>query len=47
MFKRQASARRLLTTNAAIYSTVYVQRHLINRPTLRQSRARADSAWTA
>ncbi len=46
-FKSQASAQRFLTTHAAIYNTFNIQRHLINRPTLRRFRADAASAWAA
>jgi len=45
--KSQASARRYLTSHAAIYNTFNVQRHLISRPTLRRFRAEADAAWAA
>jgi len=46
-FKSQASARRFLTTHAAIYTTFNIQRHLISGPTLRRFRAEADTAWSA
>jgi hypothetical protein len=38
-FKSARSAQRLLSTHAAIYKTFNVQRHLIARKTLRQSRS--------
>lgn len=41
LFKSQVSAQRFLTTHAAIYNTIYTQRHLISRPTLRRFRAGA------
>ncbi len=44
-FKSQASAQKFLTTHAAIYNTINLQRHLISRPTLRRFRAEADAAW--
>ena len=47
LFKSQASAQRFLTTHAAIYNTLYTQRHLISRPTLRRFRSDAASAWAA
>lgn len=44
-FKSPASAQRFLSTHAAVYNTFYVQRHLINRKTLRQLRAQALNTW--
>jgi hypothetical protein len=38
---------RIATTDAAVYSTSNVQRHLIRRSTLRIFRAEADRTWTA
>ena len=46
-FKSQASAQRFLTTHAAIYNTLNIQRHLFSGPTLRRFRAEAASAWVA
>jgi len=46
-FKSQASAQRFLTTQAAIYNTFKIQRHMISRPTLRRFRAEAQAAWAA
>jgi transposase-like protein len=46
-FKSQASAQRLLTTQAAICNTFDIQRYLLSRPTLRRSRAEAATAWAA
>jgi transposase-like protein len=45
-FKSRPSAQKFLTTHAAIYNTFYTQSHLIRRPTLRQFRGEASSAWT-
>lgn len=47
IFKSQASAQYFLTTHAGVYNTFYIQRHLINRPMLRQCRAGAEAAWAA
>ena len=44
-FKSQTSARRFLTTLAAIYSAFDFQRLVISLPTLRVFRARVDSVW--
>ena len=46
-FKSAPSAQRFLTTHAAIYNAVYVQRHLVCRPTVRLFTARAMSSWRA
>lgn len=46
-FRSQASAQRILTTQAAIYNTFNIQRHLISRPALRRFRAEAATAWAA
>jgi putative transposase len=44
-FKSRPSAQKFLTTHAAIYNTFYTQSHLIRRPTLRQFRGEALTAW--
>ena len=46
-FKSAGSAQRFLSTHAAIYNTFNVQRHLISRRTMRQSRAAAMDRWDA
>jgi putative transposase len=46
-FKSVGSAQRFLSTHAAIYNIFNVQRHLISRITLRQSRAEAMNLWGA
>ena len=44
-FKSARSAQRFLSTHAAIYNTFNVQRHLITRKALRESRGQAMSTW--
>jgi hypothetical protein len=39
------SAQRFLSTHAAIYNTLNVQRHLITRKTMRQFRGKAMNTW--
>jgi hypothetical protein len=39
------SAQRFLSTHAAIYNTLNVQRHLITRKTMRQFRDEAMNTW--
>ena len=46
-FKSVGSARRFLSTHAAVYNTFNVQRHLISRQTLRQFRGEALRTWQA
>ncbi len=46
-FKSAGSAQRFLSTHAAVYNTLNVQRHLISRRTLRQFRSTAMSEWQA
>jgi putative transposase len=46
-FKSQRSAQRFLTTHAAVYNNLDVQRQLIRRSTLRLFRAEADRTWAA
>jgi transposase-like protein len=45
LLKTQESAQRFLATDAAVYNTLNVQRHLISRSTLRLFRAEAYAAW--
>jgi len=44
-FKSPKSAQRFLSTHAAIYNSIYTQRHLISRSTLREFRAEAMEQW--
>ena len=44
-FKSPGSAQRFLSIHSAVYNAFYLQRHLINRPTLKQYRADAFAAW--
>jgi putative transposase len=44
-FKSAGSAQRFLSTHAAIYNTLNLQRHLISRRTLHQFRAEAMNRW--
>ena len=44
-FRSPESARRFLSTHAAIYNTFNVQRHLITRKTMRQFRGDAMKTW--
>jgi putative transposase len=46
-FKSAGSAQRFLSTHAAIYNTLNVQRHLISRKTLRKFRTEAMNRWDA
>jgi len=46
-FKSPGSAQRFLFTQAAIYNTFNVQRHLITRKTMRQFRSEAMTTWRA
>ncbi len=46
-FKSAGSAQRFLSTHAANYNTFNVQRHLISRKTMRQSRAAPMDRWDA
>jgi putative transposase len=45
-FKSQASAQRFLTTQASIYNTFYVARHLTSRRTLKSFSAAAHKVWS-
>ncbi|WP_443024265.1 DDE-type integrase/transposase/recombinase [Sneathiella sp.] len=44
-FKSPGSAQRFLNIQSATYNSFYVQRHLINRFHLKQSRAEAFCIW--
>ncbi len=44
-FKSAGSAQLFLSTHAAVYNTINVQRHLVSRRTLRAFRAEAARAW--
>ncbi|MCH8347358.1 MAG: IS6 family transposase [Proteobacteria bacterium] len=44
-FKSPGSAQRFLNIHSATYNTFYFQRHLINRPTLKQYRDNAFDIW--
>lgn len=44
-FKSPGSMQRFLSVHDAIYNHFNVQRHLISRPTLRQTRAEAFAEW--
>ncbi|GJD97826.1 IS6 family transposase ISApr5 [Methylobacterium iners] len=44
-FKSPGSAQRFLSLHAAVQNTLFLQRHLISRPTLRHFRAEAAAAW--
>jgi transposase-like protein len=46
-FKSEGSAQRFLSTHAAVYNNLNLQRHLISRKTLRQFRTNANADWTA
>lgn len=46
-FKSQSSARRFLSTQAAVYYTFNTQPHLISRPSLRRFRSEARDFWVA
>jgi putative transposase len=45
-FKSPGSAQRFLAVHAATYNTFYHQRHLLNRTTYKDLRARSFNAWT-
>ncbi|WP_422026692.1 hypothetical protein [Roseovarius sp.] len=44
-FKSPGSMQRFLSVHATIYNQFNLQRHLISRQTLRQTRANAMAAW--
>jgi transposase-like protein len=44
-FKSPGSAQRFLSVHAAVYNTFNIQRHLINRNSLRALRAQALQTW--
>ncbi|MCC3305109.1 IS6 family transposase [Sneathiella sp. HT1-7] len=44
-FKSPGSAQRFLNIQSATYNSFYLQRHLINRSHLKQSRAKAFGVW--
>ena len=46
-FKSQGQAQRFVSTHSAIYNTFNIQRHLINRNTMRQFRTSAMEEWLA
>jgi transposase-like protein len=46
-FKSPGSAQRFLSVHAAVYNTFNIQRHLINRSSLRALRAQAFRTWQA
>lgn len=46
-FKSQGSARRFLSSHAAVHNVFNLQPHLISRPTLRRFRAEAHRTWAA
>lgn len=46
-FKSQGQAQRFVSAHSAIYNTFNIQRHLISRSTMRQSRAAAMAEWNA
>jgi len=46
-FKSRGSARRFLSTHAAVYNNFNIQPHLVSRPTLRHFREAAHHTWAA